>query len=88
MCKENGNGRKRYRRDTEMLLDTDRDKNIDLISVKVSICCRTHIAVGHKIQGGSPGQTVKTRERDFIVYPLRFVLHSYHFSLISIVLVH
>ena len=38
-----------------MLLDTDRDKNIDLIGEKVSIFCRTHIAVGHRIQGGSPG---------------------------------
>ena len=38
-----------------MLLDTDRDKNIDLIGEKVSILCRTHIAVGHRIQSGSPG---------------------------------
>ena len=38
-----------------MLLDMDRDKNIDLIGEKVSIFCRTHIAVGHRIQGGSPG---------------------------------
>ncbi len=42
-------------RDTEMLLDTDRDKNIDLIGQKMSIFCRTHITVGHRIQGGSPG---------------------------------
>ena len=40
---------------TEMLLDTDRAKNIDLIGEKVSIFCRTHIAVGHRIQGGRPG---------------------------------
>ncbi len=38
-----------------MLLDKDRDKNIDLIGKKVSIFCRTHIAVGHRIQGESPG---------------------------------
>ena len=38
-----------------MLLDTDRDKNVDLIGEKVSIFCRTHIAVGHRIQGGRPG---------------------------------
>ena len=41
-------------RDTEMLLDTDRDKSIDLIGEKESVFCRTHIAVGHRIQGGSP----------------------------------
>ena len=43
-----------------MLLDTDRDKNIDLIGEKMSIFCRTHIqydiAVGYRIQGGSPGR--------------------------------
>ena len=33
-------------RDTEMLLDTDRDKSIDLIGEKESVFCRTHIAVG------------------------------------------
>ena len=38
-----------------MLLDMDRDKNINLIGEKVFIFCRTHIAVGHRIQGGSPG---------------------------------
>ena len=38
-----------------MLLDTDRDKNIDLIREKMYIFCRTHIAVGHRIQGGRPG---------------------------------
>ena len=38
-----------------MLLDTDRDRNIDFLGKKVSIFCRTHIAVGHRIQGGRPG---------------------------------
>ena len=38
-----------------MLLDTDRDKSIDLIGEKESVFCRTHIAGGHRIQGGSPG---------------------------------
>ena len=38
-----------------MLLDTDRDKNIDLRGEKVSIFCQTHNAVGHRIQGGRPG---------------------------------
>ena len=38
-----------------MLLDTDRDRNIDLLGKKVSIFCWTHIAVGHRIQGGRPG---------------------------------
>ena len=33
---------------------TDRDKIIDLIGEKESIFCRTHIAVGHRIQGGNP----------------------------------
>ena len=37
-----------------MLLDTDRDRNIDFIGKKVSIFCQTHMAVGHRIQGGSP----------------------------------
>ena len=39
-----------------MLLDTDRDRNIDVIGKKVSIFCRTHIAVGYRIQEGSPGR--------------------------------
>ena len=38
-----------------MLLDTDRDKNIDLIGEKISIFCRMYITVGHRIQGESPG---------------------------------
>ena len=40
-----------------MLLDTDKNKNVDvdLIGKTVSIFCRTHIAVGHRIQWGSPG---------------------------------
>ena len=38
-----------------MLLDKDRDRNIDFLGKKVSIFCRTHIAVGHRIQGGRPG---------------------------------
>ena len=38
-----------------MLLDTDRDRNIDLLGKNVSIFCRTHTAVGHRIQGGRPG---------------------------------
>ena len=38
-----------------MLLDMDRDTNIDFLGKKVSIFCRTHIAVGHRIQGGRPG---------------------------------
>ena len=38
-----------------MLLDTDRDRNIDVIGKKMSIFCQTHIAVGHRIQGGRPG---------------------------------
>ena len=46
-------------RDTKMLLDTDRNKNIDLIGKKVSIFCRTHIAVGHKIQGGKNGRELQ-----------------------------
>ena len=53
-----------------MLLDTDRDKNIDFIDEKMSIFCQTHIAVGHRIQGGSPG-------------PLRLkyaVVHHHRFS--------
>ena len=33
----------------------DRDRNIDLLGKKLSIFCRTHIAVGHRIQGGRPG---------------------------------
>ena len=37
-----------------MLLDTDRDKNIDFLGIKVSIFCCTYIAVGHRIQGGGP----------------------------------
>ena len=37
-----------------MLLDTDRDRNI-VISKKMSIFFWTLIAVGHRIQGGSPG---------------------------------
>ncbi len=39
-----------------MLLDMDRDRNIDAIGKKITIFCRTHTAVGHKIQGGSPGR--------------------------------
>ena len=38
-----------------MLLDTDKNRNIDLLGKKVSIFCRTHIAVGHRIQWGRPG---------------------------------
>ena len=38
-----------------MLLDNDRDRNIDFLGKKVSIFCRTHIAVGHRIQEGRPG---------------------------------
>ena len=34
-----------------MLLDTDRDKNIDLLGEEVSIFCLTHIAIGHRIEG-------------------------------------
>ena len=57
MCKEKKNGRKRERkmdrnklgRDKEILLDTDKNRNIDLLGKKVSIFCRTHIAVGHRI---------------------------------------
>ena len=33
----------------------DRNRNIDLLGKKLSIFCRTHIAVGHRIQGGRPG---------------------------------
>ncbi len=29
-------------------------QNIDVVGEKMSIFCRTHIAVGHRIQGGSP----------------------------------
>ena len=39
-----------------MLLDTDKDRNIDMIGKKVSIFCGTYIAVGYRIQGGSPGR--------------------------------
>ena len=38
-----------------MLLDKDRDRNIVLLGKKVYIFCRIHIAVGHRIQRGSPG---------------------------------
>ena len=38
-----------------MLLNIDRDRNIDFLGKKMSIFCRTHIAVGHRIQGGRPG---------------------------------
>ena len=38
-----------------MLLDIDRDRNIDFLGKKMSIVCRTHIAVGHRVHGGSPG---------------------------------
>ena len=31
-----------------------RDKIIDLIAEKIYIFCQIHIAVGHKVQGGSP----------------------------------
>ena len=34
----------------------DRDRNIDVIDKKMSIFCRTQIAVGQRIQGGSPGR--------------------------------
>ena len=37
-----------------MLLDTDGDKNIDLIGEKVYFLSDTYF-VGHRIQGGSPG---------------------------------
>ena len=49
------NGQKSTGRDNEMLLDTDRGRNIDILDKTVSIFCRTHIAVGHRIQRGSPG---------------------------------
>ena len=49
------NRQKSTERDTKMLLETDRDKKIDLIGEKVSNFCWTHIAVGHRIQGGSTG---------------------------------
>ena len=39
-----------------MLLDADKDRNIDMIGKKVSIFCGTYIAVGYRIQGGSPGR--------------------------------
>ena len=39
-----------------MMLDTDRDRNIDLKGKKISIFCRTHIAIGYRIQGGRPGR--------------------------------
>ena len=39
----------------KMLLDMDRDRNIDLLGKKLSIFCQTHIAVGHGIQGGRLG---------------------------------
>ena len=48
-------GRKYTVRDEEMLLNIDRDRNIDFLGKKMSIFCRTHIAVGHRIQGGRPG---------------------------------
>ena len=38
-----------------MLLNIDRDRNIDFFGKKMSIFCRTHIAVRHRIQGGRPG---------------------------------
>ena len=38
-----------------MVLDMDRDRDIDVIGKKMAIFCRTHITVGHRIQGGSPG---------------------------------
>ena len=38
-----------------MLLDTDRDRIIDFLGKKIFIFCQTHIAVGHRIQGGRPG---------------------------------
>ena len=34
-----------------MLLDTDKNRNIDLLGKKVSIFYRTHIAVGHRNKG-------------------------------------
>ena len=34
-----------------MLLNIDRDRNIDFLGKKMSIFCWTHIAVGHTIQG-------------------------------------
>ena len=37
-----------------MLLNIDRDRNIDFLDKKMSIFCRTHIAVGHRIQGEGP----------------------------------
>ena len=47
------NGQKNTEKDTEMPLDTNR--NIDWKDEKVSVYCQTHIAVGHRIQRGSPG---------------------------------
>ena len=38
-----------------MLFNMDRDRNIETLGKKLSIFCRTHIAVGHRIQGGRPG---------------------------------
>ena len=38
-----------------MLLNIDRDRNIDFLGKKMSIFFWTHIAVGHRIQGGRPG---------------------------------
>ena len=38
-----------------MLLNMDRDRNIETLGKKLSIFCRTHIAVGHRFQGGRPG---------------------------------
>ena len=46
------NRQKQTVRDKEMLLDTDRDRNIDFLGKKV---CRTHMAVGHrKGEGTAP----------------------------------
>ena len=52
----------RMGRDTEMLLNMDRDQNIDLIVQEESIFCRKHIAVGHRIQRGSPGSNTPLGE--------------------------
>ena len=49
-----------------MLYDMDRDKNIDLLGKKVYILCLTHIAVGHRIQGGGPAPSGSRPPLDII----------------------
>ena len=48
------------KRGTEILLVKARDKNIDLKSEKMSIVRRTDIAVGQRLQGGSPPEKVRS----------------------------